>query len=94
MNYSFLGPTCSPQWTQNTSAGSYRGEQVNYWTEFDCFTYCRYSNACEAIDYNNKTSPPCWIHKDFNPNNISIASDSVVNYRLNKTCSPVDNSTS
>lgn len=69
----------------NTSAGF--GIPVNYWTEYDCFTFCRYRSDCVAVDFDSNTQPPCWMHVDsseLSPENV-YSTQNIVQYRLNKT---------
>lgn len=87
---------CQLTWERLTGKHSINADGKDYWTEYDCVTYCRLNADCVAADFDIGSSPPCWIHTsndDLTPDNTYDDSSTAVQYRINRTCpAPVNSS--
>lgn len=81
--------SCSLNWTWLTKTHSVNGVPYNFWTPYDCFTFCSYTSGCVAVDFDINSSPPCWMHTSFDdltPQNTYDDSNTAVQYQMNRTC--------
>jgi hypothetical protein len=80
---------CQLNWTRVSGLHSSNGQPYDFWTEYDCFNFCRYTSNCVAADFDIAGNPACWIHTsvgDLTPDNTFDDSSTVVQYQMNRTC--------
>ena|SRR6218665_302183 len=85
----FLALDCQLNWNRIPEIHSSNGQPYDFWTEYDCFTFCRYTSNCVAADFDIVSNPACWIHTSYDDlahENTYDDSTTVVQYQMNRTC--------